>query len=303
MVGSRARVLVVDDDPFALELILEYMEGSGFDLRTACDGAEAWEILNAEADQFDVVLLDRVMPRMGGMELLERIKDSESMASMPVIMQTSASDRQEIVEGINAGAYYYLIKPFEGEILVSMVGAAVSDHNRFRALQDEVKKSAGMLGLMRTGTFEYRTPDEATDLGGFLANACPDPERVVIGLSELLINAVEHGNLEISYAEKSELNRSGTWSEEIERRLATPEYRERTARVQLDRDAGGIKIAILDQGPGFDPRPYLQIDPTRVFDSHGRGIAIANLLSFDSLEYRRGGREVVATLECGSEQG
>jgi anti-sigma regulatory factor (Ser/Thr protein kinase) len=71
------------------------------------------------------------------------------------------------------------------------------------------------------------------------------------------------------------------------------------ASVRFERGGNTITVCIRDQGPGFDPAPYLQIDPNRVFDVHGRGIAIANLLSFDSLSYRQNGREAVATIQCG----
>lgn len=298
MARPKPRVLVVDDDPLSVELILEFLAGGGYEIETAGDGREGWTRLEGRPEDFDVVLLDRIMPRMGGLELLRRIKKHPLLASLPVIMETSAGDRQEVVEGISAGAYYYLTKPFDADMLRSMVRAAVEDYERYRILQRDVRTSAGMLRLMRTGVFEFQTPEEATDLGGFLAKACHDPERVVIGLSELLINAVEHGNLEIGYEEKSELMRSGRWTEEIRRRLETERFARRVATARFERDRGRMRIVIRDEGPGFDPSPYLQIDPGRVFDSHGRGIAIANLLSFDEIQYLDGGREVVATVSC-----
>jgi len=298
MARPKPRVLVVDDDPLSVELILEHLASGGYEIETARDGAEGWAKLEGRPDDFDVVLLDRIMPRMGGMELLRRIKNHSMLAALPVIMETSAGDLQEVVEGIRAGAYYYLTKPFEADVLRSMVRAAAEDYERYRILQRDVRTSAGMLRLMRTGTFEFRTPEEATDLGSFLAKACRDPERVVIGLSELLINAVEHGNLEISYEEKSELMRSGRWSEEIRRRLGTERFAARVATARMERDRSRMRIVIRDQGRGFDPAPYLRIDPGRVFDSHGRGIAIANLLSFDEIRYRDGGREVEASVTC-----
>ncbi len=296
MIRPKARVLVVDDDPLSTELILEYLEDGGYEIETAADGRDGWLRLEARPEAYDVVLLDRIMPRMGGIEVLRRIKKHPALGSLPVIMETSAGDRQEVIEGISAGAYYYLTKPFEAEMLRSMVRSAVEDYARVRALHQEVRKSAGMLRLMRTGVFEFRSPEDATDLGSFLAKACPDPERVVIGLSELLINAVEHGNLEISYEEKSDLTRRGELAAEIRSRLDSERFASRLAVARFERDGHRILITITDQGRGFDPTPYLQIDPGRVFDSHGRGIAIANLLSFDSLQYRCGGREVVASV-------
>ncbi len=55
---------------------------------------------------------------------------------------------------------------------------------------------------------------------------------------------------------------------------------------------------IRDEGDGFDFGSYLQVDPQRAFDTHGRGIAMASRLSFSHIEYRGGGNEVVGTIEC-----
>jgi hypothetical protein len=133
-------------------------------------------------------------------------------------------------------------------------------------------------------------------LGALLAKACPDPDRVVMGLSELLVNAIEHGNLEIGYEEKSRLLESQGWQAEVDRRLSLPEYTGRIAVVELERSSDAVVFKIHDQGRGFEPGPYLEIDPARVFDAHGRGIAMAKLLSFDELRYKNGGRCAVATV-------
>ena len=65
----------------------------------------------------------------------------------------------------------------------------------------------------------------------------------------------------------------------------------------VERDERQIRITIKDQGAGFDWRPYLEPDPNRVFDTHGRGITIARRLSFDDLQYRDPGNEVVAFID------
>lgn len=296
MAGPPPTVLVVEDDPLGLELVEEALTDAGFEVVTAADGARAWEILQSMAEPPDAVLTDRFMPGVDGLELLGRVKGDARLAAVPVIMVTAASDRHEIIEGIDAGAYYYVTKPLDREMLLSMTRAAVADFARFRSLQREAHADADTISLLRDAVFDFRTAEQATRLGTFLAKACPDPERVVLGLSELLVNAIEHGNLEISYDEKSTLTRDGALHREIERRLGDPRYRDRRAEVRIRRGPCEIEIAIRDQGSGFDPEPYLTIDPARVFDSHGRGIAIAKLLSFDHLEYRDGGREVVGRL-------
>jgi CheY-like chemotaxis protein len=297
----RWRVLVVEDDPLSRELICEYLEAGPYEVVTACDGVEAWHRLEREVG-FDVVVLDRMMPRLGGLELLARMKEHPRLHHLPVIVETAAADQADIAEGIRAGAHYYLTKPLDGLVLESMVRAAATDHDRVRQLLADVRLSADAIRLLETGHFSFRTPEQATGLGALLAKVCPDPERVVVGLTELLVNAVEHGNLEIDYELKGELLRDGRWAEEVRRRLEQPRFRERVATVRVERVAHRLTFVVRDQGPGFDARPFMVIDPQRCFDNHGRGIAIANLMSFDSLEYHDDGREAVASLSSAPEQ-
>jgi anti-sigma regulatory factor (Ser/Thr protein kinase) len=153
---------------------------------------------------------------------------------------------------------------------------------------------------MHSGRFVIRTLSEGHDLAALLANACPEPQRTVLGLNELIVNAIEHGSLEISYAEKGELVSQGRWHEEVERRLGLDAYRERTVEILFSRDSGTdsgrIDITIRDQGPGFDWREYLQLSPERGMDNHGRGVAMANMLSFDRIEYQGRGNIVVGSI-------
>jgi anti-sigma regulatory factor (Ser/Thr protein kinase) len=150
--------------------------------------------------------------------------------------------------------------------------------------------------MMDKGSFSFRTLEEARSLAALLANACVDPNLVVLGLTELMINAVEHGNLGIGYEEKSRLNALGKWESEIIYRLNQPEYMHKQVTVEFERRENSIIFAILDQGPGFEWRNYLEISPERALDSHGRGIAMANLISFDSIEFRGNGNEVCVTV-------
>jgi hypothetical protein len=118
----------------------------------------------------------------------------------------------------------------------------------------------------------------------------------VLGLTELMVNAVEHGNLGITYREKSALNEKGNWRDEVDRRLALPENADRFATICMRRAADGISFTILDRGDGFDWQSYLEMCPERAFDSHGRGIAMSRMLSFTSVEYSGNGNTVCATV-------
>jgi len=292
MTDNKATVLVVDDEPFNIEIIMEYLEDEGYELRSAVDGLDAWNQLETQPDDFDLILLDRMMPNMDGMETLEKIKSHPTLRELPVILQTALASKQDIADGMKAGAYYYLTKPFEEEMLRSVIATAVEDRLRYRAVQDGVDKPSHMDQMMSEGKFTFKSLDEAREVATMLSNICPEPQRVVIGMSELLINAVEHGNLGITYEEKGELKEKGSWQEEVQKRLEMPEYASRSVTVEMEKTDSYIYFKITDDGEGFDYNSYLEMDPDRAFDNHGRGIAMSRMLSFDTLEYVDKGNQV-----------
>ncbi len=146
---------------------------------------------------------------------------------------------------------------------------------------------------MNFGRFTFRSADEGRDLAHVLAEVCAMPEQVSFGLNEMMMNAVEHGNLEITYEQKTALVRAGTWSAEIERRLATEPYRDRCVVVELARSGNEAVFTIRDEGKGFDWTGYLSLTAKRAADPHGRGIALSAMMSFSSLTYLGCGNVVV----------
>lgn len=288
---ATPRLLVVDDEPFNLEIIGEYLDGAGVDLDTAENGERAWAMLEG-GNNYSAVLLDRMMPVLDGMSLLRRIKRDDRFLSLPVIMQTAAGSSDQVREGLAAGAYYYLVKPYERDALLSIVRSALADNdNRYR-MQQQLAEHASAPQMLTAGEFAFRTIEEAGILAAFLAQTCPDPEKAVLGLSELLINGVEHGNLGISYAEKSRLRREDCWNEEVRLRLALPENLGKRVRASVIRKAEGVVVRIVDEGNGFDWQKYLDFDPERAFDPNGRGIALTRLSGFATLDYEGCGNAV-----------
>ena len=115
-----------------------------------------------------------------------------------------------------------------------------------------------------------------------------------MALFESLVNAVEHGNLGITYDDKSRLLEIGQLQSEIERRLALVENRDKRVVVQLDREVDRVRLRIEDCGPGFDYHKDLKVDPDRLFDAHGRGVMMAN--GTLDIEYIDPGNQVVASV-------
>ncbi|MBF0340596.1 MAG: response regulator [Magnetococcales bacterium] len=300
MKRERPVILVVDDEPINIEVLDEILRRD-YVVLFATHGRMALDMALSQAP--DLILLDIMMPEMDGHEVCRRLKADARTRAVPVVFVTAMCGKEDIVEGLRLGAYYYLTKPVDPPAIQAVVAAALHEYATHCALQEEVNKTASTFGLLESCRFRFRTIEEARSLAVLLAKACHEPEKRVLGLTELMINAVEHGNLAISYQDKSLLHKQGEWAREIERRLAMPEYVDRSASIEFERDERAIRFRIRDQGAGFDWRTYLKIDPERAFDSHGRGIAMANMLSFDEMRYLGNGNEVLVMLNLDPSDG
>ncbi|HQA09147.1 MAG: response regulator [Zoogloea sp.] len=293
---SVAKILVVDDEPFNLDIVSEYLDEMDFDLVMVESGEAAWEALSLPDSCFDLVLLDRMMPGMDGIMLLRKIKADERLHSIPVIMQTAATSPEQVREGLAAGAFYYLTKPFEGEALQTIIRSALDDMRTRRELNANLADNAIALSCINDGLFVVRTLEEARRLASLIALLGPQPETLAMGLSELLVNGIEHGNLGIDFAEKSRLREADCWESEIQRRLSLPENEHKVVRLKVRREVARWVFEIRDDGPGFDWRRFLDFDPERAFAPNGRGIALSRQLSFLSLTYIPPGNQVVVTV-------
>ena len=293
---SAISVLVVDDDRIMRTIIQGRIEDLGHVVDTAVNGKEAINKLNEDKKAFDVIVLDREMPEMNGIEVVARMKADPDLRKIPIIMATGSDRPKDIKQGIDAGVFYYLTKPIDDDVLKSVFISAVREVETQKVLKTELQKHKTSFNLIYSAIFELRTITEAENLSAFLANCFPDPERVITGLAELIINAVEHGNFNISYEEKSDLIERGDWREEIDRRADLPEHKDKKVQVTFRRNDDSMQVKIEDEGPGFEWRRYMEIDPARAAHNHGRGIAQANAISFDELKYNTAGNVVTAII-------
>lgn len=293
---EQDRVLVVDDEQLNLFIIEEFLADQGLALELHSDPLAAWNALQAPDSAFNLVVLDRMMPNLDGMEFLRRMKQESRFINIPVIIQTAASLPDQVRQGLEAGAYYYLTKPYEPEALISIVRAALDDRRSRAQLLNRAAAFEETQKLIRSVEYAFVTLDDVNRLVPLLAAMCPEPNVAAPGLADLMVNAVEHGNLALSYEEKSLLKWDGDWEAEIHRRLLLPQFAERYATIHVKLAAHGVVFTITDQGAGFDWQKYLSFDPCRAFDPNGRGIAMAKLTSFSDIEYQGKGNVVIATV-------
>ena len=296
---DSAVILVVDDEPLNLDIIEEYLTGKGqpYIVETASDGVEAMEKLEADPHKYDVILLDRMMPRMSGMEVLEKLSAHSELKYIPVILQTAKVTKDDILEGLKAGAYYYLTKPFTSAILHSVVKTAVKDRSYNKALLASLNVTKSSIKLLKNANFQFRSLEDVRAISSLVACACDEAEKIAMGLSELMINAVEHGNLHIGYDEKSDLRKDDLWDSEVAKRLEFPENKDKYASIEVINNLDCVTYTIIDQGNGFDWNEFMEFDTDRIMDNHGRGIAMANKLYFSNLEYQGNGNVVTVRVK------
>ena len=291
-------VLIIDDDPALGKFIAEALMLAGLKVEVATLGREGLDRLTITPSRYQAVLLDRRLPDLDGLTILRRLKGHDATRDIPVVLLTGLTTEQDIIDGIDAGAYYYVTKPFRESMLQAVVRAAIDDFRARIDVRRELASTTAAVGLLQQGEFRFQTPADARSLAGLLAHCTSNPSAVVTGLWELLINAIEHGNLGISYAEKSALLADGHWADEISKRLNDTNYRDKHANLTVTLDGNQVTYTVVDQGEGFDPTPYFEFEPGRATHAHGRGIAMARRLSFSSIEYLGNGSHVCATAPC-----
>ncbi|HEY0310102.1 MAG TPA: SpoIIE family protein phosphatase [Luteimonas sp.] len=181
VVGAETgRVLVVDDNAMNRDMLARRLQRQGHAVELATHGREALARLEAGPDDFDLVLLDIMMPGMNGYELLGHLRGSEAFRHLPVILISALDDHDSVIRGIELGADDHLPKPFNPHILRARVDASLAkkrlrDRERLhaRALQREIDIArdiqAGFL------------PASLPGAEGWSLAACFEPARQVGG--------------------------------------------------------------------------------------------------------------------------
>jgi two-component system, NtrC family, response regulator PilR len=135
-------ILVTDDELSMREFLKILLEKEGHSVTTAGDGIAA---LGALAEKsFDLIISDIKMPRMGGLELLERVKELDQ--HLPVVLITAYASPEDAVAAMKNGAFDYITKPFRVEEIKSIIGAALARNKTEEKIQEEPNSFAGIIG-------------------------------------------------------------------------------------------------------------------------------------------------------------
>jgi two-component system alkaline phosphatase synthesis response regulator PhoP len=118
-----AKILVVDDEATIRDMLAFKLRNAGHEVSLAIDGGEAMQ--HAGRDRPDLIVLDVMMPVLGGFEVLHRLKADPELKATPVVMLTAKGQERDILTGLNGGASDYLVKPFSLRELIARIEAAL----------------------------------------------------------------------------------------------------------------------------------------------------------------------------------
>jgi len=282
-----SRVLVVEDSATqALEIRL-LLEDAGFEVEVATDGRAALRAIGVMTP--DLVLTDLQMPEMNGLELVEAIRDEH--LGLPVILMTQHGTEEVAVEALQKGAASYLAKKNLATDMVSAIDDVLVVTTAQRH-QDWVLESL-------TSVESRFTLDNNTALiSPLISHAHQNLSRmkfcdqiglirIGVALREALINAIHHGNLEVS----SMLRERGddSYYEQVDERRQLAPYRDRRVSLIARESRTEAVYVIGDEGPGFDPSELPDpTDPANLHKEHGRGLLLIRTFMDEVFHNERG---------------
>jgi CheY-like chemotaxis protein/anti-sigma regulatory factor (Ser/Thr protein kinase) len=284
-------ILVVDDSTVDRTLAAGLLaKDPDLDVIQAADGKSALALIKVSSP--DVIITDLQMPEMSGLEFIAALRKSHS--HVPVIMMTSKGSEEIAVEALQSGASSYVPKRQLSTMLVDTLQRVLS------AMQENRKHSELMNRLSeRIESFVVENDvNLLMALSRHLQSILNDSwgldrtDRLRIGtaLEEALLNAMYHGNLEVS-SELKEQDHQAFYSLADERRASTP-WIHRRIYVRCCLTSQEAKFVIRDDGQGFDPATLPDpTDPENLARPFGRGVMLMRAF-MDEVSYNSSGNEV-----------
>lgn len=170
--SDRQTILVVDDEEDLLDLIEYNLKQEGFDVIKAENGVEGIEM--ARKHHPDLMLLDIMMPKMDGLEVVERIRDDRNLKKMPIIFLTARGDEKTEVQGLDKGGDDYITKPISTTKLISRIQAVLRRFQNTTQMTNKIEVHDLVIDKDRyiviKGDEEFQMPRKEFELLYFLAS-------------------------------------------------------------------------------------------------------------------------------------
>lgn len=289
MAGSKPRVLVVDDQEALRTLLARLLDREGFDPVQAEDGAQAVELYKSEAPL--VVVSDIMMPKMDGLTLLNEIRRIDRNAT--VILMTGQGNEDVLLKALRGGATNFFKKPFAVRELIEEIRKVVE----FRL---EAARSSLFSPLLVEETKTFVMPRADSPFFPIINQItlqlpcilpAEDILNLKIGIEEVITNAIEHGNLGITFEEKSKAIQEGRLADLIAAKGRESDAAGRRVRITSRLSPQRFEITIRDDGRGFNWRSLPAVEPENLLAFNGRGLFLTKIY-FDEVAFNDAGNEV-----------
>jgi len=124
---AKARILIVDDNEYNAEVLSRRLQRRGYDIDSVGDGPAALDAINHH--EYDLVLLDIMMPGMSGMDVLSEARKTFTKTTLPIIMVTSKGESEDVVDALEQGANDYIVKPVDFPVALARIETQISSRN------------------------------------------------------------------------------------------------------------------------------------------------------------------------------
>jgi len=284
-------ILVIDDEDSIRKVLSIALQEKGYNIFEATNGREGLEVFKQKRPE--IVITDVKMPEMSGLEVTREIKKIND--DVDVIIVTGYGSEDLVIESLRVGASNFIKKP----ILLTELFKIIEDI----ALKRESKKRLEV--AKDVVIYEKKKCIFGNDIkkiwsvvNQILFNISPFFEKPTyeglrIGLYEIIINAIEHGNLGITYDDKNEALNSNTYMDLLEERIKKAEEEGKKVEITSTFENNIFEIEVKDDGNGFDykniPSPN---DPDKLLEAHGRGVFLTSIY-YDEVKYLDPGNKVI----------
>lgn len=185
---DRPSILVIDDNPLIVNILLGLLKANNYDVLTSEDGAQALNVL--ETHPVDVIICDVMMPQMDGFQLHEAVRARAEFSHIPFLFLTALGEEEDICRGKEAGADDYLVKPFDPRELLSVVKGKVARSRKLKDLSQE-RFEQYRKRIIHTLSHEFRTPLVAINTGAELLLDQKEPSKDIKTVN--LLEAIQRG--------------------------------------------------------------------------------------------------------------
>lgn len=160
--NRSGHILVIDDEESNRSLLCRRLSRHGYSVSEASGGPVALRMI--EAESFDIVLLDFMMPEMDGLAVLDAIRRSRSISELPVIMATARTSREDVLDALDRGANDYITKPFDVGVVVARIETQLALQTAAREIESLLRQVEIRNAFLRKTFGRYLSDDVAANL-------------------------------------------------------------------------------------------------------------------------------------------